>query len=230
MKSLLLSLGLTTTLLSTTNFGSSIKSSTNIATDINHSLLNSDKYTKELVATMDLEISSNNKEQIKQIILNSLFILNNQVYINTHLLINLQNFKIKTLLNNSNFEKIIQKMYKNKMIVLNEERNFVFADSVVHFKNKNVWKEWHWYWFLYWKLHLNHEISASMTYILDTASSVTDVAYAISDIFPMVGTALGIFSAFCFANSIIFDSYDHGKGIWIGWFLAVPDMGWGSNK
>ncbi len=230
MKSLLLSLGLGTALLSITNFAASIKSSTNLVNNTTNQLSNSEQYAKELATTMDLEISNNNEEQIKQIVLNSLFIVNNQVCVNTNSFVNLQDLKIKNLFIDANFEKTIQKMYENKMLVLNEEVKFVFTDFKVQFEKTGVWVEKHWYWFGYWKLHLDHQSSISMNYILDAASSGTDIAYAISGWFPISGVILAAFSVFSFANSLIFNLYDHGKGVWIGWFIVIPDMGWDSNK
>lgn len=231
MKTLLLSLGLITTITTVANSAISVKTSTDIINSTNNlSNYKEKEYKTELVETMNLKISNANEEEIKQLILDSLFLLNNQVHINTKLFDDLQDYQMKALFSDIKFENAIQEMYQNKMLIINDQGKFIFIDfNNIQPQIAGVWAVSHWYWFGWWKLVFDHSTSVSMTYLLDTLSGAMDLAEVIADWYPWSAVMLALFSAFCFANSLIFDSYDHGKGVWIGWYIVVPDMGWGSN-
>lgn len=127
MKGLLLTLGLSAVIATTTNTAVRIETAKNLIANSSH-VANYENYKKNLIDFMDFKISSDNEEQIKEMILNSIFLLNGEVYVNNYLFDNMQDYQLKTLLQHENFEKSIQNMYKNRFLVINEKGRFVFIE------------------------------------------------------------------------------------------------------
>ncbi|WP_308149876.1 hypothetical protein [Spiroplasma sp. AdecLV25b] len=100
----------------------------------------------------------------------------------------------------------------------------------INFEAKNngasVWAESHWYWFGYWKLHFSHDAIETFG---ESGHGATEIAAAISLAFPPAAPAALAIAGVVLANIALLRSYDYGNGSWLGIYLLVPDMGWGSN-
>ncbi|MCL8210063.1 hypothetical protein [Spiroplasma attinicola] len=230
------------------------------ATSITINQLLSNKYSKkttenviqtEISTTLnqdDIKIEKLNQEynsrtnQLNQEMENNLVasitLINNQITINYQIL----NPK---LYSKEVYQMILSKQYLENLKV-QQQLNLVSFDSNNHINfnnsvitiqhNPNFWKEWHWYWFIYWKLHLS--INA-IDKIIDIGSKMSGSPGFISAASTIAATLItsgfaaviaAIIAGFILRSIIILLVYSNSvKGCWLGIMGVVPGVKWGSN-
>lgn len=179
------------------------------------------------------EINILNEKTINNFIEN---LKNSNVKFDSEFIINLKNdLEISTKKNQIEFLKT-----HTELELLQLLNNSINKPINVSAKDKQAWAEYHWYWVIYWRLHLDHN---DCNVALDVLSDVATGAMGLGDAVEVFAAALpetaavlenlaiGLYAvvAFCYVNMAIINHYDNGKGVWFGIFGIIPDAGWGSN-
>ena len=170
-------------------------------------------------------------------LLNSLSLVNQSIQINFDLLETYKSdIELYQVLTSNDFITALNEMYhKNLLTYDSNYQIFSFSSDRVQAELnvklfKGFYLEVHWYWLAYYKLHVNHEWSQKIKKALTAASSVGAAIAGLIDQEPASRTAIAALTIVCILMSWVFDEYDHGKGVWVGFLFANPCIGWGSNK
>lgn len=218
-------------LISSTNANNNIKIEESINLNQNDHLieqLNQEYYSRTNILNQTIE---NN-------LINSIILLNNEITINY------QNLKqelyseiiYQTLLS---FEYLnnLKTQYELKLISFDDNNHINFNNTKISNYNSDIWTEYHWYWFAYWKLHLSHN---AISKIIQTASSLGGISGPlVTKIYEFIAGLLS--SAIAMATAVIFAGFiiisfavllgysNNASGCWIGILGIIPGVGWGSN-
>lgn len=175
-------------------------------------------------------------------LLNSLSLVNQSIQINFDLLETYKSdIELYRVLTNNDFIDALDSTYTAGLLTYDVNYQiFSFDDNNFQAESdKHYWREKHWYWFGYYKKHFDHELSEVMADRYDLYGEHVDIARdqlgeTLENAFPELGGILndvlaGLKVIFTLKASI-FEEYDHGKGVWIGYMWGIPNLGWGSNK
>ncbi len=180
--------------------------------------------------------------ELEEDLLNSLSLVNQSIQINFDLIEVYKNdIELYQVLTSSDFIAALNNIYTTGLLTYDVNyKTFSFDDNDFQTEsNKHYWREKHWYWFGYYKKHFDHELSEVMADRYDLYGEHIDMARdqvgeTLENAFPELGGIVndvlaGLKVIFTLKASI-FEEYDHGKGVWIGYMWGIPNLGWGSNK
>lgn len=157
---------------------------------------------------------------MKENLINAISIKNQQILVDKNKLNQkIWNTSIYQLITSDKYTKSLALQLKMGLISFNKNKQIKFETQN---NEVNIWAESHWYWFGYWKLHFSHDG-------IDTLGESGHGAAAISLVFPPAAPAALSIAGVVLANTALLRAYDYGNGSWLGIYLLVPDMGWGSN-
>ncbi|MDQ7982828.1 MAG: hypothetical protein REH79_01235 [Spiroplasma sp.] len=173
-------------------------------------------------------------DTIKNNLINSITLINNQIIINyQNLNRELYSKEIYQWILNPNYLEALKIQYQLNLISFNEKKHIVFNDQVnLAPTTKEVWTEARWYWFGWWKLCLSHTAVAK---ILKIIGGVPGSTVAVKSIGKYLAKWITTPTLFAFASIIVINyfvllSYSNNiKGCWIGILWWTPGFGWGSN-
>ncbi len=149
-------------------------------------------------------------------------IINNDIY---NLLVS-KNY-ITTINSEVNDDKLDSINIKNNKLNFNgDDDSNVMANKNLDNNTSDIWVISHWYWFGYWKLCFNEDISKILEKMFDDGDNAATISYYIAELkdfksVPILGQILNILSDFLYGFETIFDS-DEGAGIYIGFWILVP--------
>lgn len=201
-----------------------------------NSNLNKDNY---LIDELDKEYASRSKklnENIKNNLIDSIMLINNQITINY------QNLN-KNLYSEAIYQAILSVEYLNTL-KMQQELNLISFDSNNHINfdkepvskyGSDIWMETHWYWFVWAKIHFSYNGIWKILNMIQRvgenpagkAAAITAFLFTQLSIATVLAIALGVFLV---ASYFVLLGYSNNlKGCWIGILTVVPGAGWGSN-
>lgn len=193
------------------------------------------------IAKLDQEYKTRTKklnEEIKNNLVASITLINNQITINyQNLNPKLYSKDIYQMILSNQYLENLKTQSELNLIRFDHNNHINFNDDIMMTKhNPNFWKEWHWYWFIYWKLHLS--INA-IDQIIDLGSkmcnSPSTITTASAIIAGLITTAVGaviagIMAIFIIKSIILLLVYSNTvKGCWLGVMEVIPGINSGSN-
>lgn len=194
------------------------------------------------IAKLDQEYNDRTN-QLNQEIKNNL--IDSITLINNHITINYQNLNVKLyskdtykmILSNQYLENL-KVQYQLNLVNFNSNNHINFNDTIMTMSkhNSDFWKEWHWYWFVYWKLHLsNHAINGIIDLGSKMCGSPGFISVASAIVAELITSVLGaiiagIISIFIVKSIILLLVYSNNvKGCWLGVMGIIPGINSGSN-
>lgn len=209
-----------------------------IETEISENLNQNDNE----IAKLDQEYNTRTN-QLNQAIKNNL--VASITLINNKITINYQNLNPKLyskdtyqmILSNQYLENL-KTQYQFNLVSFDSNNHINFNEGIMVKHNPNFWKEWHWYWFVYWKLHLsNYAIGEIIDFIGPKICNlspgvVTAISAAIAGLMSTILGAIvvGVIAAFLIISAAVLLFYStNPKGCWLGVIGVIPGTNWGSN-
>ena len=219
-----------------------VEISTNNSTDKNEKLLdygyNIQTQSEEqfnISQFLEQYLTTHPDSSLEDDLLSSLVLINQSIQINFGLLeVYKSDSELYNILTSTELVNNLNAIYNQKLLTYDADYQvFSFGDE--NFKiesnlSKSIWIEIHWYWFGYFKVHLNHDLTQKIKRALDTGGATIGVIMSVFDQEPTTKIVLATLAIFCILSAWLFSEYDHGKGVWIGCFLGNVGLGWGSNK
>lgn len=175
---------------------------------------------------------------IKNNLINSITLSDENIIIINYqnLLRNLYQEEIYQLILSSKFLDSLKILYETKVISFNSNShiNFDYQSKVL---NNDLWTEYHWYWFAWWKLHLSYNaVTKIIAFVASlgglSVSTIAKISEFIAGLITSVTAVVvaAVIAGFIVVSYAILLTYsNHIPGCWLGILGALPGFGWGSN-
>ncbi len=166
-------------------------------------------------------------QELKQNLLSAIGLKNDVVtFDKTKLNKKIWDLKIYQIITSDQYLQVLNWYYKNKIIIFDEQGKAHFNSFLSKKVNESSWWiESYAYWFGYWRLHLS---SSAIEAFIDHSAEATEIAEQLAAV-PFINVGAVAIAAILTANAAVLKSYDHGRGAWMGWYILIPCMGFGSN-
>ncbi|WP_425381338.1 hypothetical protein [Spiroplasma endosymbiont of Polydrusus pterygomalis] len=166
-------------------------------------------------------------QELKENLLSAIGLKNDVVtFDKTKLNQKIWDLKIYQIITSDKYLQVLNWYYKNKIIIFDEQGkahfNFFLSKKV---NESSWWIESYAYWFGYWRLHLS---SSAIEVFINHSAEATEIAEQLAEV-PFINVGAVAIAAILTANAAMLKSYDYGRGAWMGWYILIPCMGFGSN-